>query len=117
MIASLLGIKIFATGGIGGVHRDSDKTFDDKSLLDDYYRSRKDPSKASSYAYECKDCTRKRSLRYHHQKSDHHGLSHDDFSMLLEAQNYQCAICRTTNPGGKSGQFVVDYCDKDVRGL
>ena len=89
----------------------------EKSLLDDYYRSRKDPSKASSYAYECKDCTRKRSLRYHHQKSDHHGLSHDDFSMLLEAQNHQCAICRTTNPGGKSGQFLVDYCDKDVRGL
>ena len=33
MIASLLGIKIFATGGIGGVHRDSDKTFDISSDL------------------------------------------------------------------------------------
>ena len=91
---------------------------EEKNLIDGFYRTRKNRgATASSYAYECKDCTRKRSLRYHHQKSDHHGLSHDDFSMLLEAQNHQCAICRTTNPGGKSGQFVVDYCDKDVRGL
>ena len=93
------------------------KCGNEKNLLDDYYRSRKDPTKSSSYSYECKDCTRKRSLKYHHQKSDHHGLSHDDFSVLLEAQNHQCAICRTTTPGGKSGQFVVDYCDKNVRGL
>ena len=93
------------------------KCGEEKNLLDDFYRSRKDPTKTSSYSYECKECTRKRALRYHHNKSDHHGLSHDDFSMLLEAQNHQCAICRTTTPGGKSGQFVVDYCDKNVRGL
>ena len=89
----------------------------EKNLLDGFYRSRKDPTKISSYSYECKGCTRKRALRYYHQKSDHHGLSYEDFSILLKAQNHQCAICRTTNPGGKSGQFVVDYCDKNVRGL
>ena len=93
------------------------KCGEEKNLLDEYYRSRKDPSKASSYSYECKECTRKRALKYYHQQSDHYGLSHDDFFALLEAQNNQCAICRTTNPGGKSGQFVVDYSGKDVRGL
>ena len=93
------------------------KCGEEKNLLDEFYRSRKDGSKASSYSYECKECTRKRALRYHHQKSDHHGLSHDDFSTLLEAQSHQCAICRTTNPGGKSGQFMVDYSGSDVRGL
>ena len=93
------------------------KCGEEKNLLDDFYRSRKDPTKTSSYSYECKECTRKRALRYHHNKSDLHGFSHDDFSMLFESQSQQCAICRTTNPGGKSGQFVVDYSGKDVRGL
>ena len=93
------------------------KCGEEKNLLDEYYRSRKDPSKASSYSYECKECTRKRALRYHHQKSDHHGLSSDEFNSFLKAQNNQCAICFSSEPGGKSGQFVVDYHNNNVRGL
>ena len=31
-----------------------------KNLIEDYYLSRKDPTLASSYAYECKACTIKR---------------------------------------------------------
>ena len=31
-----------------------------KNLLEDYYLSRKDPTKKSSYSYECKECTIKR---------------------------------------------------------
>ncbi len=93
------------------------KCGEEKNLLDEYYRSRKDPSKASSYSYECKDCTKKRALKYHHQNSNHHGLSNDDYQEILNVQNNQCAICFTTQPGGKSGQFVVDYYDGNVRGL
>ena len=44
------------------------KCGEEKSLLDDYYRSRKDPSKASSYAYECKDCTIQRILKARKKK-------------------------------------------------
>ena len=31
-----------------------------KNLLDDFYKSRKNPALASSYSYECKVCTLKR---------------------------------------------------------
>ena len=33
---------------------------DRKNLLDDFYKSRKNPALASSYSYECKVCTLKR---------------------------------------------------------
>ena len=31
-----------------------------KNLLDDFYKTRTDRTLASSYSYECKDCTKKR---------------------------------------------------------
>ena len=31
-----------------------------KNLIDDFYKTRKDRTLASSYSYECKDCTKKR---------------------------------------------------------
>jgi hypothetical protein len=31
-----------------------------KNLLDDFYKTRKDRTLASSYSYECKECTKKR---------------------------------------------------------
>ena len=31
-----------------------------KNLLNDFYKTRKDRTLASSYSYECKDCTKKR---------------------------------------------------------
>ena len=100
----------------------------EKNLLDDFYRSRADPTKASSYAYECKVCTKIRARKYDHEHREHkrdlhlqryYGISADDFNMLLEAQDHQCAICFTTNPGGKSGRFNVDHDHKTgkVRGL
>ena len=104
------------------------KCKEEKNLLDDFYRSRPDPRKVSSYSYECKDCTRKRARLYDQDNREHkrdlhlkryYGISSDDFNMLLEAQNYQCAICLTTHPGGKSGRFNVDHDHKTgkVRGL
>ena len=35
-----------------------------KNLLDDFYKSRKNPALASSYSYECKVCTLKRINNY-----------------------------------------------------
>ena len=31
-----------------------------KNLIDDFYKTRKDRTLASSYSYECKECTKKR---------------------------------------------------------
>ena len=39
MIASLVGIKFFSTGGIGGVHRDSNKTYDISADLKELEKS------------------------------------------------------------------------------
>ena len=36
----------------------------EKNLVDEYYLSRKNPGLASSYSYECKDCTVKRTTEY-----------------------------------------------------
>ena len=37
---------------------------EDKNLISDFYLSRKDRTLASSYAYECKECTSKRVRSY-----------------------------------------------------
>ena len=36
----------------------------EKNLLSDFYKCRKDATKISSYAYECKECTLKRVKEY-----------------------------------------------------
>lgn len=57
-----------------------------------------------------------------------HGLTEDEYNTLLAAQGGVCAICRTQDPGGKSGlRFHIDHdrihcpgykcCGKCVRGL
>ncbi len=48
-----------------------------------------------------------------------YGLTLDDFNAMLAAQDGRCAICKTTEPGGKGGVFQVDHCHDSmkVRGL
>ena len=41
-----------------------------KNLMDDFYKTRKDRTLASSYSYECKDCTIKRVSKYRKEKLD-----------------------------------------------
>ena len=36
----------------------------EKNLVDEYYLSRKNPTLASSYSYECKQCTVKRTVEF-----------------------------------------------------
>lgn len=47
-----------------------------------------------------------------------YGLTPEDYADLLRKQDFACAICKTTEPGGK-GVFVVDHCHTTnaVRGL
>ena len=41
----------------------------EKDLVADFYKCRKDSTLESSYAYECKDCAKKRTLNNYYKKS------------------------------------------------
>lgn len=47
-----------------------------------------------------------------------YGIPAGTYAAMLEAQEGRCAVCKTTEPGGK-GTFHVDHChdSKKVRGL
>lgn len=61
------------------------------------------------------------------QKLAKHGLTPEAFDEILNHQNGGCALCATTEPGGRWKQFFVDHdhrccpgqysCGKCVRGL
>ena len=48
-----------------------------------------------------------------------YGITEVDYQYMLEKQGGCCAICGTTEPGGKNRVFHVDHChaSKEVRGL
>lgn len=48
-----------------------------------------------------------------------HGISKEDYESRLEKQGMRCAICRTDDPKGAYGVFVVDHCHDTgrIRGL
>jgi hypothetical protein len=96
----------------------------EKNLVDDYYLSRKDPTLPSSYSYECKECTVKRTTDYNKKNAygvrsrylkRNYGISLEDYEEMIAAQNYSCAICKTTEAGGKfNKRFMID---KDSMGM
>jgi len=75
----------------------------------------------------CKECRRKiaRTQRTKEQRKNEwlkrkYGLTLEIFNLMLIEQDGRCAICGTTNPGGKSGDdFSVDHSHTtgQVRGL
>jgi hypothetical protein len=78
----------------------------------------------------CKICDRKRKnewdarpesmmlKREKHLKSKY-GISISEYESLSKKQNHQCAICKTSTPGGRYNVFQVDHSHEDgsVRGL
>jgi hypothetical protein len=48
-----------------------------------------------------------------------YGITLNEYNQMLTEQNNQCAVCNTTDPGGKHGKFMVDHCHSTgkVRGL
>ena len=100
----------------------------EKGLLADFYKCRKDPNLRSSYSYECKDCAIARVKENYAKDPSRHrnqhlkrkyGITIEEFNILLVEQNNCCAICGTTDPGGKHKQWSVDHNHKTnkVRGL
>jgi hypothetical protein len=104
---------------------------EEKNLVDDYYLSRKDPTLASSYSYECKECTIKRTVEYNKENSSsvksqylkrNYGLTFEEFDAMLSSQDNACAICGTKEPSktrGRDKRFHVDHSPEtgEVRGL
>ena len=69
----------------------------EKNLVDDYYLSRKDPTLPSSYSYECKECTVRRTTDYNKKNSygvrsrylkRNYGISLEDYERIIAEQNY-----------------------------
>jgi hypothetical protein len=100
----------------------------EKSLVDDYYLSRKDPTLPSSYSYECKECTVKRTTEYNKKNSHgvrsrylrrNYGIGLEDYERMIAEQNHCCAICKTPQAGGKfNKRFMIDRDPSGaVRGL
>lgn len=80
--------------------------------------------------YVCKQCENKRALDSYyknHTKNKqkgkdkqlklNYGITREEFNILLESQNYKCAICGTTDSGSRD--WHVDHCHTTgrVRGL
>ena len=100
----------------------------EKNLVDEYYLSRKNPGLASSYSYECKECTVKRTTDYNKKNAygvrsrylrRNYGIGLEDYERMIEGQNHCCAICKTTEAGGKfNKRFMIDKDSSGVvRGL
>ena len=92
------------------------KSCDTTKPIDDFYLRNKTSMVRHS---TCKECDKKRvkenhdpiKYREHHLKRMY-GITQNDYDVMLVEQNNQCAICNTTEPGGKhnSNYFVVDHC-------
>ena len=87
---------------------------EEKNLLESFYRTRKNEKLASSYSYECKECTVKRI-----KERRKNCIRFSEYSQILVDQNNSCAICGTLQAGRKYNSFKVDRNPQTgtVRGL
>ena len=99
--------------------------------LDEFYKirvKRKDGTYRESHRSMCNFCDRsrksKRDRRTKKERAEQHLFSKykmtpEEFTFLLESQENKCAICETSDPGGRYNKFHVDHCHKTekVRGL
>ena len=65
----------------------------------------------------CKKCNMLRKDNNHYRNK--YGITLDDYNNLIKSQNYQCAICKTVDPGVGINRFHVDHNHSTgvVRGL
>ena len=90
-----------------------------KPLTEFYKTGRKNDTNPNNRHYTCKECTKARVSAAHAANPDRarqafmrrvYGITIADYDQLLKDQNYSCAICPTTEPGGKHNVFNVDHC-------
>jgi hypothetical protein len=77
---------------------------------------------------KCKSCDILRVRKRHQDNPERtknndlkrlYGITLNEYTQMLTEQNNQCAVCHTTDPGGKHKKFMVDHCHTTgkVRGL
>ena len=71
-----------------------------KNLIADFYKSRPDATKISSYAYECKECTRDRVREYENKIKKKYIIG-------------SCKICNETNT--KVCNDICRNCEKGLK--
>lgn len=103
----------------------------DFSLFSDNKTKKGSPDGKS---YVCKSCDSTRHKKWKQENTDHvlklqrnndlknlYGISQEDYSLLLEKQEYKCAICgATSNKGGMYNKYFCvdhDHISNKVRGL
>ena len=99
-----------------------------KDLTEFYKTGRKTDKNPDNRHYTCKDCTKARLKQAQSQSPERvrerhlqrvYGISTEEYNEMLVNQEGSCAICPTTEPGGKHNVFHVDHCHETgkVRGL
>ena len=92
------------------------KSCDTTKPIDDFYLRNKTSMVRHS---TCKECDKKRVKENHDpvayrnaELQRRYGITQNDYEVMIAEQNNQCAICNTTEPGGRHnrGYFVVDHC-------
>ena len=86
------------------------------SSLESRSRRLKKPEQYSSYYHEYKRRPEVRS-RVHAQAIARYGLTPNDYQVLLDSQDSQCAICGSTHSSDKKLVVDHDHVTGEVRGL
>ena len=65
----------------------------------------------------CKECSDRRTVENGRKRL--HGMTPNDYAIMLESQNGQCAICGIVQPIAGKRTFCVDHCHRTgkVRGI
>jgi hypothetical protein len=92
--------------------------------LSEFYKLGKGRSSPDGRTATCKQCNNRQGRQWYsgqtktYHRMSRYGLSEDAYYAMLEAQNYKCALCKSTDPKRKQG-FVVDHDHETgrIRGL
>ena len=85
----------------------------EKNLLSDFYKCRKDATKISSYAYECKECTLKRVKEYDKRVKKKYRIGKCN---ICEIKNTRLLgdICKSCTDSLKGFNYNIDTLHKAV---
>jgi hypothetical protein len=109
-------------------HKTCLKCLQEKPIDEFYLNSAQGSKKGRSWNPRCKPCVKEWQREHYknnpRQKKNFHlkyryGITIEDYEKTLKEQNNQCAICKTTTPGGRGTYFHVDHnhLTGQIRGL
>lgn len=66
------------------------------------------PTQSKSYYWRNKEDQNAKNKARHFKKK--YGITETQRDEMIAAQGFQCAICRSPDPGGRYDQWCVDHC-------